>query len=69
MPPKKKQRVESQPASTPSAAPTPTEEKSQLEPARPPVLDPDPWTDEQEIALFKGIIKWKPVGVCSLCMR
>lgn len=23
----------------------------------------DPWTDEQETALLKAIIKWKPVGV------
>ena len=22
----------------------------------------DPWTDEQETALLKAIIKWKPVG-------
>lgn len=24
----------------------------------------DPWTDEQETALLKAIIKWKPVGSC-----
>ncbi|MCJ1431493.1 hypothetical protein MMC27_000846 [Xylographa pallens] len=77
MPPKKKARLSSRAASTLSAE-TPAETMSiaddKATPAKEnqsPTKDPspikdllaDPWTDEQEISLFKGMIKWKPVGM------
>ena len=76
MPPKKKARLISRAASTLSAE-TPAETMSATDdkatPAREdrsPMKDPspvkdllaDPWTDEQEISLFKGMVRWKPVG-------
>lgn len=70
MRPRKKTRVESRAASTPSVATPVAEEFSDVPESVaasvPPELDPELWTDEQEIALFKGMIKWKPVGV-SFC--
>ncbi|KAI9684386.1 MAG: hypothetical protein M1829_002196 [Trizodia sp. TS-e1964] len=72
MPPKKKARGASKAASsrsrestretlhTATATPAPTKDQDQT-----PAFDDinDPWTDEQEISLFKGIIRWKPAGM------
>jgi hypothetical protein len=67
MPPKKKAKAAAA-ASTPTAdgeamvIDTPQPQKA--EEPRKPAYDilKDPWTDEQETSLFKGIIKWKPAG-------
>jgi MRG-binding protein len=40
---------------------TPTTETPATTPAV-PTLQADPWTDEQEISLFKGVVNWKPAG-------
>ena len=64
MPPRKKARLSR--ATTPdhrSQATTPTA----ADPASPNkpgqhMLD-DPWTDEEEIGLFKGLMRWKPTGM------
>ncbi|MCJ1405153.1 hypothetical protein MMC11_008379 [Xylographa trunciseda] len=68
MPPKKKARLSSRAASTLSAE-TPAETMSAAddkatpakeEPSLAKDLPTDLWTDEQEISLFKGMVKWKP---------
>lgn len=53
MGPRKRQRLSQ--ATSPSA-PTPEPAPEEAD-----VLN-DPWTDEEEIGLFKGLIKWKPTG-------
>lgn len=66
MPPKKKGRLPARTASSPVGKATEdvlmTEDvqpKAVDEPSRP---QDDPWTDEQETALFKSMVRWKPVG-------
>ncbi|KAI9718588.1 MAG: hypothetical protein M1812_004039 [Candelaria pacifica] len=68
MPPKKKARVPSRAASTPSSegqlkvAPTPVSGTTPKKSEAADVLQ-DPWTDEQETSLFKGMIRWIPTGM------
>lgn len=72
MPPKKKGKGTARAASTPVAdedamvidSPAAETPKPIEEPAkRNDELLNDPWTDEQETSLFKGIMKWKPNGI------
>lgn len=71
MPPRKKPRRASVPASVVSVDTRGTgEEVSVLASAAddgpaPTDLPLELWTDEEEISLFKGIIKWKPAGECK----
>lgn len=68
MPPRKKTKrahSNSPPEDTAlqSSANTPGSSDSAEKPDEPEYdLISDPWTDEQETALLKAIIKWKPVG-------
>lgn len=71
MPPRKRAARTARRDSTASgdAVEQPAEDAStpvEAEPARDYVAASDPWTDEQETSLFKGMIKWKPVGSSSL---
>lgn len=64
MPPRKKSKLNNHGENAPSFADTSTEVAAQRTPSYDLVTDP--WTDEQETALLKGVVKWKPVGE-SLC--
>jgi hypothetical protein len=77
MPPKKKAKGSVRAASTPAAdedamaIDSPASETAQLKEPPKPAYDilKDPWTDEQETSLFKGIIRWKPSGIFSYPTR
>ena len=67
MPPRKKAPRAARHDSTPSgnAAEQATEDvptPAEVEIARDDIHISDPWTDEQETSLYKGMIRWKPVG-------
>ncbi|EGD93173.1 CT20 family protein [Trichophyton tonsurans CBS 112818] len=57
MPPRKKQKTAATPSQEPPQ-PTPTVREIDYD-----AIVADPWTDEQETSLLKGIIRWKPVGM------
>ncbi|KAL3430647.1 chromatin modification-related protein EAF7-domain-containing protein [Aspergillus tetrazonus] len=61
MPPRKKPKLNNHGENAPSPANTSTEVAAQRTPSYDLVTDP--WTDEQETALLKGVVKWKPVGM------
>jgi len=65
MPPRKRARVST------AASPTPTSQPKTPTPAAesPSKTDDDDdtqddaWTEDEEVGLFKGLIKWKPTGM------
>ncbi|KAJ5627979.1 hypothetical protein N7490_010207 [Penicillium lividum] len=67
MPPRKKTKRAHSTTPPAEAAQSSTDTPGSTESVEKPEADydmlTDPWTDEQETALLKAIIKWKPVGV------
>lgn len=63
MPPRKRARTAAtSPASPAQVQKTPTPAADSPPNTADEQILNDPWTDEEEIGLFKGLIRWKPTG-------
>ncbi|KAK1020242.1 hypothetical protein LTR33_019116, partial [Friedmanniomyces endolithicus] len=64
MPPRKRTRISQATSPTPtSQPPTPAAAEVASPSKSEDKLLTDPWTDEEEIGLFKGLMTWKPTGI------
>lgn len=64
MPPKKRAKAAHPSPTPPSPAKSPTPAGEAEDNTDEQLLN-DPWTDEEEIGLFKGLIKYKPTGTAT----
>ncbi|KAK5121662.1 hypothetical protein LTR85_004834 [Meristemomyces frigidus] len=64
MPPRKRAKVSQATSPTPTSQPKTPTPAAEASPSKTDeqVLN-DPWTDEEEIGLFRGLMQWKPTGI------